>query len=351
MRNILTLLLSCSFALAGCTSATVGTPPAPAPQPTPTLSVATQRLEAQTAIAAAQGIHAASLLTAALSDIQNVLGGKVKPPDGTCKDGVEKTVTIVSPTSLIATVDVFYDLKCTQKLSQSSLTAGLTIGTNPLYTVAIVGTAKIYNSRGRKVGFGAISNTTTVSSSGVTQSISKGSISNAPNGKGTTLTFGLSCTYAKTNTCGFGGIVPLSSSQSIGVTATLKGFTGNGTVTDGQVAVTGYTGGAHLLLMQGSGDGWTIGGGKVAVSQKGSFTETVIGKRLDVNGTLDVTDHRNNAAVTLAFGTRSGIKNGDVSSITPSEPFASFSTDETGTGAIAYSEGPAARILFFIITS
>ena len=81
MRNILTLLLISSFALAGCTSATVGT--TPAPEPTYSMSVGTQRLEAQTAIAVAQGIHAASLLTAALADIQNVLSGKVPPPVGT----------------------------------------------------------------------------------------------------------------------------------------------------------------------------------------------------------------------------------------------------------------------------
>ena len=61
-------------------------------------------------------------------------------------------------------------------------------------------------------------------------------------------------------------------------------------------------------------------------------------------------DAGNNAAVTLSFGTRTGIKNGDVSSISPAKLYSTFSTDETGTGAIAYSEGPAARIVFFIIT-
>jgi len=349
MRNTLMLLLVSSFALAGCTSAAVGTTPAPAP--TSTMSVTTQRLEAQAAIAVAQGIHGASLLTAALSDIQGVLSGKVPPPDGTCKDGVEKTVVVTSPTSLTATVDVFYDKACTQLLSHSQLSASLTIGTNPLYTVAITGKATIYNSRGRHVGYGSIANTTTVSSSNVTQSLSTGTISSKPKGQGTAMSFGLSCTYSTTNTCGFGGVVPVSSSQELGVSAIIKGFTGNGTVSDGTVSLSGYTGApSGLTLAQGSGDRWTIGGGTLVVAQKGTFDETVSAKTLNVDGKLAVQDAGNNAAVTLSFGTRTGIKNGDVSSISPSKPYASFSTDETGTGAIAYSEGPAARILFFIIT-
>jgi hypothetical protein len=349
MRNILTLLLVSSFALAGCTSATVGTTPAPAP--TYTMSVGTQRLEAQTAIAVAQGIHAASLLTAALADIRGVLGGTVPPPDGTCKDGVEKTVKIVTPTSIRATVDVFYDTACTQKLSQSVLTAILTIGTNPLYTVAISGKATIFNSRGRRVGFGTIANTTTVASSGLTQSTSTGTISNKPNGAGTAMTFGLSCTYSTTNTCGFGGVVPVSSSQALGVSATLTGFTGNGK-SNGTVAVGGYTGSpGGLTLTQGKGDVWNIGGGTLLVSQKGTFSENVNGKTLNVDGKLAVQDTANNASVTLSFGTRVGIKNGNVKSITPSKLYSTFSTDETGTGAIAYSAGAAGRILFFIILS
>ncbi|HEY5426458.1 MAG TPA: hypothetical protein VIJ77_07905, partial [Candidatus Tumulicola sp.] len=128
MRNILTFLLVSSFALAGCTSATVGMNPAPAPTSSGGMSLSTQRLEAQTSMAVAQGIHAASLLTAALSDIQGVLSGKVPPPDGTCKNGIEKTVVVIGPTSIKATVGVFYDKACTQKLSRSVLTADLTIG-------------------------------------------------------------------------------------------------------------------------------------------------------------------------------------------------------------------------------
>ncbi|HTA39652.1 MAG TPA: hypothetical protein VK760_11270 [Candidatus Acidoferrales bacterium] len=320
-------------------------------QPNTGMPVTTQRLEAQTAIAVAQGIHAASLLTAALADIQNVLSGKVPPPDGTCKDGVEKTVKIITPTSIKATVDVFYDAACTQKLSQSVLTAILTIGTDPLYTVAIDGTATIYNSRGRHVGFGTISNTTTVSSKGVTQSTSTGTISSKPNGKGTAMSFGLSCTYSTTNTCGFGGVVPVSASQELGVSAVLTGFTGSGK-SSGTVSLSGYAGSAGgLTLAQGTGDDWTISGGTKVVAQKGTFSEKVNGKTLNVDGTLAVQDSANNAAVTLSFGTRVGIKNGRVKSIAPSKLFSTFSTDETGTGAIAYSEGPAGRILFFIIQS
>lgn len=349
MRNVFTLLVVSSFAFAGCTSATVGITPTPAPSPG--MSVTTQRLEAQAAIAVAQGIHGASLLTAALSGIQGVLSGKVPPPDGTCKDGVERTVVITSPTSLTATVDVFYDKACTQKLSHSVLTAALTVGTNPLYTVAISGKATIYNARGRHVGYGSIANTTTVSSSNVTQSVSTGTISSKPNGHGIPLSFGLTCTYAATNTCGFGGVVPVSSSQALGVSAILKGFTGSGTVTGGTVSLNGYTGApGGLTLAQGSGDRWTISGGTLVVAQKGTFDETVNAKSLNVDGKLAVQDAGNNAAVTLWFGTRTGIKNGDVSSISPAKLYSTFSTDETGTGAIVYSEGPAARIVFFIIT-
>ena len=185
----------------------------------------------------------------------------------------------------------------------------------------------------------------------VTQSVSTGTISSKPNGHGIPLSFGLTCTYAATNTCGFGGVVPVSSSQALGVSAILKGFTGSGTVTGGTVSLNGYTGApGGLTLAQGSGDRWTISGGTLVVAQKGTFDETVNAKSLNVDGKLAVQDAGNNAAVTLSFGTRTGIKNGDVSSISPAKLYSTFSTDETGTGAIAYSEGPAARIVFFIIT-
>ena len=136
------------------------------------------------------------------------------------------------------------------------------------------------------------------------------------------------------------------------MSATLTGFTGSGK-SSGTVAVAGYSGApGTLTLKQGSGDSWTIGGGgEPIVSQKGTFSENVNGKTLNVDGKLAVQDSGNNAAVTLSFGTRVGIKNGDVNSITPSKLYSTFSTDETGTGAIAYSAGAAGRILFFIIQS
>jgi hypothetical protein len=350
MRNVLTLLLVSCFAFAGCNGSTNGTNP-PAPAPVPGLSVTTQRLVAQAAISTAEGIHIVSLFTAALADIQGVLSGKVPPPDGTCKNGIEKTVVMTSPTSLKATVTVFYDVACTQKLSHAVFTAVLTLGTNPPIKVGVVGNVTIYTPRGAAVAFGSLTNTTTQSSSGVTRSISSGTFSNKPKG-GAVLAFGMTCTYSKTNTCGFAGILPVSSSESFGVSALLSGFTGNGTVKDGTASISAYTGsGGGLKIAQGTGDRWKVNGGTRTISATGTFDETVNQKTLDVNGTLAMEEASKNAKATLSFGTRSGIKNGHVTSINPPTPFASFSTDETGTGAIAYSQGPAARIILFIITN
>jgi hypothetical protein len=350
MRNVLTLLLVSCFALAGCNSGTTGSNP-PLPAPTPGLSVTTQRLVAQAAISTAEGIHIVSLFTAALADIQGVLSGKVPPPDGTCKNGIEKTVVMTSPTSLKATVTVFYDVACTQKLSHAVFTANLTLGTNPAITVAIVGSLTVYTIRGRAVAFGALTNKTTQTSAGVTRSISSGTFSDKPNG-GAVLSFGMTCTYSKTNTCGFAGIVPVSSSEAFGVSSLLSGFTGNGTVTDGKASISAYSGSnTGLKIAQGTGDQWKVNGGTRVISATGTFDETVNQKTLDVTGSLAMEEASKNAKATLSFGTRSGIKDGHVTSINPHAPFASFSTDETGTGAIAYSQGPAARIILFIITN
>ena len=337
MRNILTLLLVSSFALAGCTSATVGTTPAPAP--TSTMSVATQRLEAQTAIAVAQGIHAATLLTAALGDIQGVLSGTVPPPDGTCKNGVEKTVVVTGPESIKATVDVFYDLACTQKLSQSTLTADLTIGTNPLYTVAIAGKATIYNARGRHVGYGAIANTTTVSSSerhevGFDRHDLEQTKRKRHRDVLRSFVHVLDHEHVRLRRRGAGVVV--AGTRRLGHHQGFYRQRNRERRHRCRSTVTPALPGG-LTLAQGSGDKWTIGGGTLRRRPKGTFGETVDAKSLNVDGKLALQDAGSNAAVTLSFGTRTGIKNGDVSSIFRPKGYSTFSTDETGTGAIAYS--------------
>jgi hypothetical protein len=341
MRTPTALLLAATFALAGCTSATVGT--VPAPEPSTGLSVETQRAEAQAGIAVAEGIQVASLLTAVLQQLP--LGGGTLP-SGACKDGVEITVTVLNPEQLKVVVDAFYDAACTARLAHALLKTTFF----PSGTLVIDGASTAYDTRGDAVAYARFTTNGTVASTGA-HAVTTGTVSRTPAGPAQ-LQFGLTCTLAATNDCGFGGVVAVASrSQSLGVAAALNGFTGKGAA-NGTVSLKGYGGAlGALTLKRGGGDAWTVRGGSLIASTAGTFDERVNQKGLDVTGHLHLKDPAANAGVSLAFGTRTGISHGAVDSLTPAKLYATFGTDATGTGSIAYSQGPGGRIVFFIIQS
>lgn len=332
--------LACAASLAACTSATVGT--TPTPEPAAGLSVGTQRVEAQAGIAVAEGIQMASLFAAVLEQLP--LGGGTLPT-GKCEDGVKSTIKVVNPEQLLVTIDTFYETSCKTRFTASTFQTTYF----PSGTLRIAGTSTAYSTRGSAVAYATFSSDGTATPSGA-QLVTTGTVSQTPHGAAQ-LSFGLTCTLGTANECGFGGIAPDASlAESIGATATISGFTGSGNAT-GKTAVKAYSAALGALkLAQGSGNSWTVRGGALVASPAGTFTESVDRAGLDATGTLQLSDSPNNAGAGLAFATRSGISQGRVDSLSPAASFSSFSTDATGTGSIAYSQGPGARILFFIIS-
>jgi hypothetical protein len=342
MHRLHPVALITAIALGGCSSTISSTPP---PQPTSSpsgLSIETQRIEAQAGITVAEAIQIASLSTSVLEQLP--LGGGTLP-SGACKNGVESTIKVLNPEQLQITIDAFYDSACKTRFAHASLKTTYF----PSGTLIIDGTSTAYNTRGRAVGFAAFTTNGTATPAGA-QLTTTGTISQKRNGPAQ-LAFGLSCTLSSKNDCGFGGVIASipSTAQSLGVTATLDGFTGNGAAS-GTASLNAYAAApGKLKLKQGSGNAWIVRGGKLLASPAGTFDENVNQKSLNATGKIDLKDAAANARVTLNFETRTGISKGEVQTIAPASPASSFSTDATGTGAIAYSSGPGARILFFIV--
>jgi len=340
-RRLWLLALAATIGLGGCSSTLSSTPLEPTATPFG-LSIETQRVEAQAGIAVAEGLQVASLLTAVLEQLP--LGGG-RLPTGECKNGVETTIDVLNPEQLKVTIDAFYDSACKARFVHASLKTTFF----PSGTLVIDGTSTTYNRRGRAIGYAAFITNGTVSSSSA-HAVTTGTVSKTPAGPAL-LAFGLTCTLASKNDCGFGGVIDSVSSlsKSLGVTAAIDGFTGSGAAS-GTASINAYAGApSKLKLKQGSGDSWIVRGGTLVASPAGTFDEQVNQKSLNVSGKIDLKDAAANARVTLDFATRIGISKGEVRSIAPAALAASFSTDATGTGATTYSSGSGDRIVFFVI--
>ncbi len=342
MRRLLLLLIVASL-IASCSS-TVNA----VPTPTPTdigLSVATQRLEAQAGMAVANGVQAASLVAVLLSSLGAFATGPAPATAPVCKNGVEVTIVPITPEKFAATIGLFYDPACRTLLARAQLTVLAFPGTS----LAVTGTQTTYDRAGKAVGYGTISNATTLGTT--TKAVTRGTLATSPSGP-PVLSFGLTCTYASANACGFGGIVALGGQNQLGVTASIENFVASGSVNDGTVRVHGYTSSsASLRLAQGSGIYWTVGGGTLAASLTGTFTENVDPKAFAVDGSLALNDALLNATTTLTFGTRSGIGHGAVAETSSGKTYARFATNPVGGGTIHYSDGTSGNITLFIVTS
>jgi hypothetical protein len=335
----LALIAAASLLLSACSS----TSPAPTPSPTPGLSKTTQRLEAQASMAIANGIQAASIIGVFLKSFH--VANSIAATQPTCKNGTEITVTVVSPEQLTVVIDAFYDPHCTKLLTHALLKVSIF----PPGQLTIAGKATTYSTAGKPVAY-ATTETKGTLSAAVDRATTTGSISLTPTGPDV-LSFGLSCTLASNNACGFGGIATVSAQQALGVSTTLNGFSTGGTKT-GTVALHAYQGAPGTLkLIQGKGNAWSISGGTLAATQDGTFLETVDPNSFNVSGTLALKDALANASTTAGFATRTGISDGIVSQTSTSKHFATYSTDAAGSGTIDYSDGSTGTIVFFIITS
>lgn len=324
-----------AFALTACTASS--NPPAPAPG----LSKAAQRAQAQASMAIANGIGAASLIGVVLQSFKvTPLAASAKP---VCTDGVETTLKVTTPENLTLTIDAFYDSICTKRLNHAVL--AFTIF--PPGLLSIAGKSTTYATSGKPVAYATLA---TKGKLGVTdQTTTTGTISTSPGGPAVAA-FGLSCTLAATNRCGFGGVATISPSQALGVTSTLDGFSTSGTHT-GTVALLAYQGAPGTLkLVAGKGNAWAISGGTLAAAQTGTFLESVDPNSLEANGTLAMSDSQAGASTALAFGTRTGIAGGFVAQTATSKHFATYSANAAGSGSIDYSNGSTGNIALFIIT-
>jgi hypothetical protein len=292
---------------------------------------------------AANGVQVASLLAAVLNSLGTGAGSSASGP-GPCNNGVRITKQPISSAKIKFTVDVFYDPNCKTLFNHAVLNVALTSASG----IRIDGQTTTYDGNGTAVAFGSLQNSTTLGS--MTNSVTTGSISRTRHGTAA-LQFGLSCTLAQKNACGFGGIAPLEVfGQSLGVTASLHDFVASGP-SSGTVAMTGYTGSLNgLKLVQGTGNSWKISGGSKVTDLTGTFREQVNAKSLNVTGSVVLKDPMLGATSSAAFDTRTGIGSGVVTQTSTGKHFGSFSTDAAGTGSMQYSDGSSSSIILFIIT-
>jgi len=342
------LCIVASLALSACSSSSS---PAPAPTPKPGLSVDNQRLAAQAAIVTANGIEVASTLAAVLNAL--LAGGQSSATGpGPCNNGVRITKDQLSSAKFRVTIDAYYDPKCATIFSDAVLTVTLTSASS----FDISGLMYTHDPAGKVVAYATLTNQTKLAST--TTSVTQGNIrvKNGPSAQ-----YGLSCSLATNNTCGFGGVVPIPSlKQSLGFVSSLQNFVASGSSKNGVVNATAYTGATDTLkLHQGSGTSWKISGGSRAGVLSGTFKEKVDAKALDVDGSVllntagkpGVIDDGQAATTAVSFGTRSGIAQGTVRQTSSGKRFATFSTDAVGSGAIDYSSGSTGTIAFFIVAS
>lgn len=295
-------------------------------------------------MAVANGIQAASLIAVLLGSLGATAPAPVAATPPTCKNGVEVTIVPITPEKFTATIDLFYDPACKAILSR----ALLTVLAFPATKISVNGTQTTYDRSGKAVGYGTIANTTTLGTT--TTAVTRGTLAATPSGP-PILSFGLTCAYAATNACGFGGIAALGGQNQLGVTASIENFVASGSANDGKVTLHGYTSSAgSLRLARGAGNFWTIGGGALAASLAGTFSENVNPKAFSVDGSLALKDALLNATTTLTFGTRSGIGHGAVAETSSGKSFAAFATDAIGDGTIHYSDGSSGTVVLFIIT-
>lgn len=292
---------------------------------------------------AANGVQVASVLAAVLNSLAAGAGSSASGP-GPCKNGVRITKQPISSTAIKFTVDVFYDVNCKTIFNHAVLNVALTSPSS----IHIDGKTTTYDANGNAVAFGTLQNSTSTTTG---HSVTTGSISASRNGTAA-LQFGLSCTFAQKNACGFGGIAPLPAlSQSLGVTASLQDFVAAGP-SSGTVAMTAYAGSLNgLKLSSGTGNSWKISGGSKVTDLAGTFKEQVNAKSLNVTGSVVLKDHMLDATTSAAFDTRTGIGSGVVTQTSTGKHFGSFSTDAAGTGSMQYSDGSSSSIIFFIITA
>lgn len=345
MSRFSACMCAIAFALSACTSATTA-PPGP---PQTTLSIATQRNAAQAALAAEFGVGILTLIFG--QGTSQAFGGANTSP--VCNNGVRVSI-ISSPTTITATVDVFYDPVCTKILAHIVI---LQTQTSPTAST-LGGTATFTTPAGAVVAYNTLSGT--VTKSGATTSFSvTGTAAPSPTAPAIA-SFGLSCSATgSTNTCGFGGIQNVSFlNTEFGNTFSFNG-TQSGNSNFGGASLKAYLSGLNAMSLAPTpscglcppSTTWTItGGGNPLINDTGNFSVTTgpfnLATAIGINLGDLTADAGANASMT---GGPFGNSLGSVVQISNGVTASTFSVDGTGGGTIIFSDKSNEPITGFIV--
>jgi hypothetical protein len=342
VKSRLAALCALTFALCACGGGGTTTP-APAP-PKTTLTITTQRNAAQAALAAEFGIGFLTLIFG--NGTSQSFGGAstVGPPP--CNNGLKVSIVTTS-TTIVTTLDAFYEPTCITILAHVVLTQTMTSAT----TSTLGGTATFTSLAGAVLAYNTLSGSVT-KSGGTTAFSVTGTI--APNQSAPAVaSFGLSCSAtATTNSCGFGGLQNVSLlNTEFGNTFSFSG-TQSGNVTSGAATLQGYTSALSAMTLAPSGTtSWTItGGGAPIINDSGTFSVTVGPFNLAsaISVSLSDTTADANAVATMSGGPF-GATGGSVTQISNGITASTLGLDGLGFGTITYSDATSAQIAGFVV--
>jgi hypothetical protein len=319
------------------------TTPTPSP-PKTTLSITTQRNAAQAALAAEFGIGFLTLIFG--NGTSQAFGGvsTVGPPP--CNNGLKVSIVTTS-TTVVTTLDAFYEPNCITILAHVVLTQTMTSAT----ASTLVGTATFTSTTGVVVAYNTLSGS--VTKSGGTTAFSVTGTA-APNQSAPAVaSFGLSCSAtATTNSCGFGGLQNVSLlNTEFGNTFSFSG-TQSGNTTGGAATLQGYTSALSAMTLSASGPtSWSItGGGTPVINDTGTFSVTVGPFNLASAISVSLNDATADAnAVATMSGGPFGATGGSVTQISNGITATTLGLDGLGFGTITYSDATSAPIAGFVV--
>lgn len=342
LKSRLALFFALTTVLSACGGGGSTTPTPPSPKTT--LTVTTQRNAAQAALAAEFGVGFLTLIFG--NGTSQSFGGASTSGPPPCNNGLEVSV-IATSTTVVTTIDAFYEPTCVTVLAHVVLTQTKTSAT----TSTLTGTATFTSQTGSVIAYNTLSGTVTKSGSTTSFSVTG---SAAPNQSAPAVaSFGLSCSATGTSTsCGFGGLQNVSLlNTEFGNTFSFSG-TQNGSVTSGAATLQGYTSALSAMTLSPSGPtSWSItGGGTPVINSSGTFSVTVGPFNLASAISVALNDTTADAgAVATMSGGPFGPTGGSVTQISNGITASTLGLDGLGFGTITYSDATTAQISAFVV--
>ncbi|HZV79413.1 MAG TPA: hypothetical protein VFF60_07315 [Candidatus Binatus sp.] len=356
MRTRIIFALIAAIALAGCAGGGAGSP-FPNPSSGGSSPMTQQEAAQSGADSAMSEIGAASLDSSLFSGSIGVVLSSAQAPiqpatSGTCKNGVIKTITVVSPTETQYDVQLFYDAACTQLRRDTFSDVQMPSPS----TENITRTIKNYNNSGLLLSTRQASYSVTGSpgnfSAVVTSALTVGTSSSPQEQDGHQVTVAPQNANTWTiagNSARVENVAVPSINESFGVAAQLVNVTAT-TDVSGDVTFAGtrnktfYKGALGSLSIPATppfsiSGGTQLGTGTINGSIEFDSNDELVNVAL--NGTLANGD----TIVVTSSGSGASISiNGTISS-PGGTPLATFSVDRFGDGIITYANGSQALII------